>query len=566
MKPDFTRLQSLHLVRREDAQVLFVHEEREITWPQLLADVAALRVRLADSPARDWAVFEEQAYPFSVALLALLGSGRRLWLPANATAETAERLSRHCGGWLGAQWPGGTPVPIAQKHPAEALSPLSGEVVVFTSGSTGEPRAITKKLHQLDAEVASLEQLWGEQLGDAQILGTVSHQHIYGLLFRVLWPLCAGRTSHSEMLPTVESVLTRAGVCAHAAWVSSPAHLRRLENTAPWSGARSKLAAIFSSGGPLPAESATQCYELSGHWPVEVFGSSESGGIAWRTQADGNRLWTPLPGVETAAADDGRLQLRSPHLPDQQWLRMDDAITHEQDGRFSLGPRLDRIVKVEGKRLALPELEQCLEAHEWLSESRALLLRRRRETVAVVAVPSPGGQQALSSLGRHGFARQLRASLQAHFEPVTLPRLWRFVDQLPVNSQGKVSQQTLAALFERHTNGTMPPAQLLHKDAESAELRLEITPELACFEGHFRDMPIVPGMALGGWAEYHARQRLPVHGDFRRLQKLKFRRLVRPGQTLRLQLTYNQARTSVIWRFENEADGTICASGELVYE
>ena len=66
-------------------------------------------------------------------------------------------------------------------------------LVIHTSGSNGEPVAIPRRLAQLDAEVRALQQAFGAGLDEALVLGTVSHQHIYGLLFRVLWPLAAGR-------------------------------------------------------------------------------------------------------------------------------------------------------------------------------------------------------------------------------------------------------------------------------------------------------------------------------------------------------------------------------------
>ena len=34
--------------------------------------------------------------------------------------------------------------------------------------------------------------LWGERLAGTRVLASVSHQHIYGLLFRILLPLSLG--------------------------------------------------------------------------------------------------------------------------------------------------------------------------------------------------------------------------------------------------------------------------------------------------------------------------------------------------------------------------------------
>ncbi len=66
-------------------------------------------------------------------------------------------------------------------------------LTLYTSGSSGTPKPIRKTLAQFNAEVHTLETQWGALVGDATVLGSVPHHHIYGLLFRVFWPLAAGR-------------------------------------------------------------------------------------------------------------------------------------------------------------------------------------------------------------------------------------------------------------------------------------------------------------------------------------------------------------------------------------
>lgn len=553
----------LHETERDPDCPCFVHRGRSIGWPALQADVATTHRRLVDSPATDWALFDVDAYPFAVALLAALGAGKRVWLPANATAGTESKLATWCDGWLGPAWSGGGEIPVMTGGRASALAELSGEIVVFTSGSTGQAQPIVKTLRQFDAEVAVLEQLWGRELGAASIMATVSHQHIYGLLFRVLWPLCAGRTIHSEMHAEIPDMLAAARAAGRVALVSSPGHLKRLQPDWPWADLRAVLATIFASGGPLPAEAAQACHRLAGSWPVEVYGSSESGGIAWRTQADGNAHWTAMPGVEIGASGDRALQVRSPHLPDDAWLIMSDAVELAGDGRFVLGDRLDRIVKVEGKRLSLPEMEQVLAGHPWLEEVRALLLRRHRESVAVVATLAPDGEVELRRLGRHAFARRLRTALQAHFDAVTLPRLWRFLHALPTDAQGKVREADLAALFARPLKRRLPRIGAVRADASGCEVELAVPEDLACFEGHFPGIPILPGVLLIDWAEQLARRHLGVTGDFGDLEQVKFSRLVRPGYGLTLKLGYDDERRWISYRFRSTDGPTEFASGRI---
>ncbi len=558
-------LARLHAADRDDARPAFIHRGRVIDHATLGADVAALVSDLQTQGARDWALHHDDAYPFTVALLAILATGGCAWLPANATAGTEESLAAYCDGWLGPDWSAGRPIPVERDSGAAPLPALSGRIVVFTSGSTGEPQPIPKALAQFDREVEALERLWGETLGDARILATVSHQHIYGLLFRVWWPLAAGRTVYSERFVEARDLLAAAADERRAAWVASPAHLRRLQQDLPWDGAGGRLRMIFSSGGPLPVDAAAECARLAGLWPTEIYGSSESGGIAWRTQADANAWWQPLPGVNVRAGADGALELRSPHLADGGPLTLSDSIECAADGRFRLGERLDRIVKVEGKRLSLSELEAALQDHPWIAEARALLLRRRRESVAAGAVPTAAGAAELARLGRHAFTRRLRETLLARFEPVTLPRLWRFPDALPVDAQGKVSERQLRELFEGGTPRRLPQTLAIDGDGQSCEARLRVPDDLGCFEGHFPGRPVVPGVVLIGWAEHVARHHFAVTGEVRDVERIKFSRPVQPGHELVLRLVHDDVRHCIGYRFRSAGGADEFASGRLVF-
>ena len=81
--------------------------------------------------------------------------------------------------------------------------------------------------------------------------------------------------------------------------------------------------------------------------PIEVYGSSETGGIAWRQQQTAHdEKWTPLPNIKWRIdATEGVLEIRSRHLPDEDWFRTADRAIPVGDDHFMLIGRVDRIVK-----------------------------------------------------------------------------------------------------------------------------------------------------------------------------------------------------------------------------
>jgi acyl-coenzyme A synthetase/AMP-(fatty) acid ligase len=421
--------------------------------------------------------------------------------------------------------------------------------------------AIRKKLAQLAAEVTHLEQVFGPRLraaGAPRIFSTVSHQHIYGLLFVTLWPLAAGREVVVERLEYPEQMAQRLGATP-SVLVSSPAHLKRLPDALDWTGARAQLAAIFSSGGPLPPESAQQAHALLGHSPIEVYGSSETGGVAWRQRAAHGDAWTPLPGVHWRMQD-GALCVRSLHLEDDDWWVTSDRVGALSDERFVLLGRADRIAKIGEKRVSLVAMEEALLASGEVAEARALLVPGDGDArLAVVAVPSERGWRTLRAGGKRSLNEALRRQLLQGFERVVLPRRFRYVRELPVNAQGKATEALLAVLFQPDT----PTFEWIERGETQAVAALDISADLRVFDGHFPGTPVLPGVAQLDWAIRLGTEAFAIELRFLRAEQLKFQQPVLPPLALRLHLEWQPGAGRLAFRYVSDA-GTH-ASGRLVF-
>ncbi|WP_065259492.1 acyl-CoA synthetase family protein [Pseudomonas bananamidigenes] len=504
------------------------------------------------------AVHLEDAAELAVALLGAWRAGVSVLLPSDLQAQTRQRWSNEVDLWLTDH--------VNDAHLNDLqLTALAGaeldldqcRLSLCTSGSSGEPKRIDKSLRQLANEVEALEQLWGADLGDACIIGSVATQHIYGLLFRVLWPLCAGRPFLRKQLAFPEDMQRASREHPAFAWVASPALLKRMGDNLDWP-ALSAVRRVFSSGGALPADAAQSLHQRLQQWPTEILGSSETGGIAWR---QGQQLWRPFAGVELSQNDDGALLIASPYLPVGHVEHTADAARIEADGRFELLGRLDRIVKLEEKRISLPMLEQALVAHDWVTEARLGVVQENRASLGALLVLSESGLFALREHGRRSLTEALRRHLGEHCEALALPRRWRLLRQLPLNPQGKLPQADVEALLL----ATRPKAPEVLEQTETEgewSLQLSVPPDLACFSGHFPKAPVLPGVVQVEWALNLGRQLLNLSGAFAGMEVLKFQQLVRPGDEIQLHLRFDPERGKLYFTYRN--DTATCSSGRIL--
>lgn len=418
-----------------------------LIWSDFTNLIARLTGAFAEGSTESVIVACADPLNFLAAILALWQCGRTPLVPANFQPETLKQLIADDGHVIYDATVTGL---AGQSAPSRLLQldPYACRLILHTSGSSGEPKQVSKTLAQLDAELITLESLWGNAITGCAVLSTVPHHHIYGLLFRLLWPLAAGRPFDCRTCANPEQLGERIAAFTKHVLVSSPSHLERFPQLMELCDWQPKPRMLFSSGGPLSAETANTYRHAFGDSPMEIFGSTETGGVAWR-QRDGSPdedIWTPLPGVCVKRDTDSALLLDSPFLPHPNW-RMDDAISSLMDGRFRLEGRLDRIVKLEGKRLALSDMERRLEAHPWVARAAVILLPGTSRLSAVV-VPTQAGQSALTTDGQRAAKQTLRNYLKEAFESVLLPRRFRFVTELPISDRGKVTQHQLKSLFE----------------------------------------------------------------------------------------------------------------------
>ncbi len=561
MSINVTSLSHLLLsVKENPQQIVSYHQGAFINKVQFYNDVQQQIAWFKQTSLGCFALYYEQAYPFSVSLFALLHAQKKIWIAANNKSVVAEQLTEK-GCCLLGDWQGKETQLNRTESEFSVLCPLDlsdAKVTVFTSGSSGQPKEITKNVQQFQTEIETLESYWGRLLGDSQILSTVSHQHIYGLLFRVLWPLAANRCFHSDMYLSPEPLFNQSKG-KRSCWVASPAQLKRLDDLTEWAALK-KMAVIFSSGGELPVAVAQKIDQNCDHHVLEIYGSSETGGIAWR-QSVNDPLWQVFDRVKISVKQE-TCELTSPYLAPQEIYRLDDKIKIIADGRFSLLGRKDRIVKIEEKRLSLDQLENKLCHSNLVKKAHALLLLGRRDKIAVTLVLTEWGEKTLNSRGRPQLIKLLKKLLMTAFETVVLPRKWLFISALPVTPESKVNQGLLTQLFDLQR--THSP-QIVYCDYQGnhLELQLKIQPDLVYFTGHFPVHPVLPGVTQIAWVEQFAQLFFDIQLPFLRMEVIKFKKIIQPNDLIKMTLNWKEG-TSKLY-FELTSIENTHSSGRIVY-
>jgi acyl-CoA synthetase (AMP-forming)/AMP-acid ligase II/3-hydroxymyristoyl/3-hydroxydecanoyl-(acyl carrier protein) dehydratase len=381
----------------------------------------------------------EDRIDVAAAVLAALAGRIEVVFPPALTPEAlvATHAARPFSHWMGpAKWQSSVAGLSSTRIEAASASWRDLDVAdldvarIFlqTGGSTGQPRLWAKTARNLLGEVMAHIRGLQVEPGD-HILATVPPHHIYGLLFSVLLPLYSGATVEriSPFFP--REIAERIERTSATILISTPAHLRALA-TAPLSGHALRL--VLSSGALLPAADAAAYFAQAGLWPLEVYGSTETGGIAVRRQDLPESAWLPLQGVDCLTQGE-LLAVRSAYVSGDApqngdgFFRTADLACIRPDGSFDLLGRDDGVIKVGGQRVTLPEIEKALVSLDQVASA------------VVLAVPSQSGrgQEIVALVASSRPADEILRELRGQLAPPSWPRRLRCVDAIPTTPTGK---------------------------------------------------------------------------------------------------------------------------------
>ena len=424
------------------------------TWLDFLKDTAKVRGIIQSSDAREYILHCEDYWYFLVTFIALLQCRKTVLLTQNISESFLHEIKGDGIMFFTDQdAPDSIHIPSAIarcKEPdvkavrsAPAINADETKIVMYTSGSTGKPKGVQQRMTEFEKDNAFIMEKWGNEFRKRFLVTTVSQHHIYGFLFGISLPFAMGvpfRRTRIEFPEEFETL--RDG---HYMIIATPAFLKRtvdVEEKLPLENCF-----IFTSGGVLTPEVAERTDRVFGFWPMEVYGSTETSGIAYRQSKNG-LAWTPFDNAKVWKGDDGCLVIISPYIKDPAGFATADLVDMNDDGTFFLRGRIDSIVKIEEKRISMTEVESRIMQTGLVADVKVIAMEDRRQYLAAALELNAEGKKKFEGEKKLVLNTYFHDYLMQYFENVVIPKKWRFVDKLPADVQGKKHKEDIKALFE----------------------------------------------------------------------------------------------------------------------
>jgi acyl-coenzyme A synthetase/AMP-(fatty) acid ligase len=335
----------------------------------------------------------------------------------------------------------------ADPAPPAELGPEDPALIVFTSGTSGEPKPIRHGARYLEGQRVQAEHWYGARSGDLCWCTAATGWSLSARnAFVAAWLRGAaalvheGRFDPDERLELLER--ERVNVLC-----MSPTEYRAIAKRAdprPLPELRHAVAA----GEPLDPGVVRAWGEAAGVWVRDGYGQTETGhltGMPIGLPVRPGSMGRPLPGFR-AWIEAGELVVDPATLPtffidgprDRPW-HTGDRVREDEDGYLWFEGRTDDLIISAGYRIGPFEVESALVSHPAVAEAAAVAApdEVRGQVVRAVVVLRPGMQPS------DALAKEIQEHVKAETAPYKYPRLVEFATELPKTPSGKIKRAAL---------------------------------------------------------------------------------------------------------------------------
>jgi acetyl-CoA synthetase len=345
-----------------------------------------------------------------------------------------------------------------QETPAgvAGLDPDDPAVIIFTSGTSGDPKGVVYPQRYLLGQRLQAEHWVGAREGDlAWCTAAPGWSKSTRNAFIAPWLGGATALLHDARFDPAErlDVIEREGVNVLC---QAPTEYRILAKRADLRPIPS-LRRMISAGEPLNPEAIRLFRERMGMGIGDGYGQTETGPVTgMRPDEDDpardGSMGRPLPRIDARVVD-GELQVRPDTVPtffshylgeppfEGEWWATGDHVRQDDDGYLWFEGRDDDIIITAGYRVGPFEVESALVSHPAVAEA--------------AAVPAPDDERgsvvrAIVVLANGEPSDRLARELQEHVKGVTAPykypRIVEFADELPKTPSGKIKRAELRGM------------------------------------------------------------------------------------------------------------------------
>lgn len=345
---------------------------------------------------------------------------------------------------------------------ARRLSPDAVIELLYTSGTTGEPKGVSHTSNTMLANLVPFAERL--HLGESDVIHMPSPMaHQLGFMYGLVLPAMLGATAILQDIFVAATMAKQIAQEAASFTMGATPFLNDLSDHCIATGSTTPTLRIFvSAGAPIPRPLVTKARRALGAAIISAWGMSENGAVTTTRLEDPEEKVTgtdgcPLPGMEVRVVDpaghgvgvgeEGQLQVRGcsnfigymkrPGLAQVDadgWFDTGDIARMDADGYIRIAGRSKDIIIRGGENIPVVEVEDMLFKHPSVATVAIVGYPDARlgERACAYVIPRPGATLSFEEMV--AYLKEQKMAVQY------IPERLEVVEDVPRTPSGKIQK------------------------------------------------------------------------------------------------------------------------------